>query len=67
MHIGIPAGVLHTRTLPFTFGKFSNGKTILLRMFALFKIRRHKLIAGAVNPFTHIGVIISVKESCAGF
>ncbi|HHT10107.1 MAG TPA: group II intron reverse transcriptase/maturase [Candidatus Atribacteria bacterium] len=33
------------------FGKFSNGKTILLRMFALFKIRRHKLIAGAVNPF----------------
>jgi len=33
------------------FGKFSNGKTILLRMFALFKIKRHKLIAGDVNPF----------------
>jgi RNA-directed DNA polymerase len=33
------------------FGKFSNGNTILLRMFALFKIRRHKLIAGGVNPF----------------
>src|SRR5512145_2921741 len=28
------------------FGKFNNGKTILLRMFALFKIFRHKLIAG---------------------
>jgi len=33
------------------FGKFSNGKTILLRMFALFKIKRHKLIAGGANPF----------------
>ena len=33
------------------FGNFSNGKTILLRMFALFKIYRHKLIAGGVNPF----------------
>lgn len=33
------------------FGKFSNGKTILLRMFALFRIKRHKLIAGAANPF----------------
>lgn len=33
------------------FGKFNNGKTILLRMFALFKIFRHKLIAGNANPF----------------
>jgi RNA-directed DNA polymerase len=33
------------------FGKFNNGKTILLRMFALFKIKRHKLIAGNANPF----------------
>jgi RNA-directed DNA polymerase len=33
------------------FGKFNNGKTILLRMFALFKIRRHKLIAGNANPY----------------
>jgi RNA-directed DNA polymerase len=33
------------------FGKFHNGKTILLRMFALFKIFRHKLIAGNANPF----------------
>jgi RNA-directed DNA polymerase len=33
------------------FGKFYNGKTTLLRMFALFKIRRHKLIAGKANPF----------------
>jgi len=33
------------------FGKFSNGKTILLRMFGLFKIKRHKLIAGDANPF----------------
>jgi len=33
------------------FGKFNNGKTILLRMFALFKIKRHKLIAGSANPF----------------
>lgn len=33
------------------FGKFYNGKTILLRMFALFKIVRHKLIAGNANPF----------------
>lgn len=33
------------------FGNFSNEKIILLRMFALFKIRRHKLIAGGVNPF----------------
>jgi RNA-directed DNA polymerase len=32
-------------------GKFLNGKTILLRKFALFKIKRHKLIAGGVNPF----------------
>jgi len=33
------------------FGKFHKGKTILLRMFALFKIKRHKLIAGNANPF----------------
>ena len=33
------------------FGKFSNGKTILLRMFGLFIIKRHKLIAGGANPF----------------
>lgn len=33
------------------FGKFHNGKTILLRMFALFRIVRHKLIAGDANPF----------------
>lgn len=33
------------------FGKFSNGNTILLRMFGLFKIKRHKLIAGEANPF----------------
>jgi len=33
------------------FGKFNNGNITLLRMFALFKIRRHKLIAGKANPF----------------
>ena len=33
------------------FGKFSNGKIILLRMFACFRIKRHKLIKGNANPF----------------
>jgi RNA-directed DNA polymerase len=33
------------------FGKFNDGKTILLRMFAAFRIVRHKLIAGEANPF----------------
>lgn len=33
------------------FGKFNDGKTILLRMFACFHIKRHKLIAGNANPF----------------
>ena len=33
------------------FGKFSNGKTILLRIFACFQIKRHKLIKGNANPF----------------
>lgn len=33
------------------FGKFNNGNITLLRMFALFKIRRHKLIRGEANPF----------------
>lgn len=33
------------------FGKFNNGKTILLRMFACFHIKRHKLIPGLANPF----------------
>ena len=33
------------------FGKFTDGKTILLRMFASFRIIRHKLIAGDANPF----------------
>ena len=33
------------------FGKFNDGNTILLRMFAAFRIIRHKLIAGAANPF----------------
>ena len=33
------------------FGKFYNGKTILLRMFACFRIKRHKLINGRANPF----------------
>ena len=33
------------------FGKFSNGNTILLRLFSAFRIFRHKLIAGKANPF----------------
>lgn len=33
------------------FGKFNNGKTILLRMFACFQIKRHRLIRGDANPF----------------
>lgn len=33
------------------FGKFSDGRTILLRMFACFRIKRHKLINGNANPF----------------
>lgn len=33
------------------FGKFSDGKIILMRMFSAFRIIRHKLIAGNVNPF----------------
>jgi RNA-directed DNA polymerase len=33
------------------FGKFNNGKTILLRMFGYFHIKRHKLICGKANPF----------------
>jgi len=33
------------------FGKFNDGKTILLRMFACFKIQRHRLINGSANPF----------------
>ncbi len=33
------------------FGKFNDGKTILLRMFACFQIRRHRLINGKANPF----------------
>ncbi|MBU0614259.1 hypothetical protein KJ766_03195, partial [Patescibacteria group bacterium] len=36
------------------FGKFSDGKTILLRMFACFHIKRHTLIAGNANPFDPI-------------
>jgi RNA-directed DNA polymerase len=33
------------------FGKFNDGKIILLRMFACFHIKRHKLINGNANPF----------------
>lgn len=33
------------------FGKFDDGKTILLRMFGYFHIKRHKLIRGDANPF----------------
>ncbi|MFA5330405.1 MAG: group II intron maturase-specific domain-containing protein [Prolixibacteraceae bacterium] len=33
------------------FGKFDDGKTILLRMFGQFKIKRHRLINGKANPF----------------
>lgn len=33
------------------FGKFNDGKTILLRMFACFHIKRHRLIQGNANPF----------------
>jgi RNA-directed DNA polymerase len=33
------------------FGKFDNGKVILLRMFGRFQIKRHRLIAGNANPF----------------
>jgi RNA-directed DNA polymerase len=33
------------------FGKFNDGKTILLRMFGSFQIIRHKLIKGKANPF----------------
>jgi len=33
------------------FGKFDDGKIILLRMFACFHIKRHKLINGNANPF----------------
>ena len=33
------------------FGKFNNGKTILLRIFGYFKIIRHKLIVSKANPY----------------
>ena len=33
------------------FGKFDDGKTILLRIFGLFRIKRHRLINGYANPF----------------
>lgn len=33
------------------FGKFDDGKTILLRMFGYFHIKRHRLINGKANPF----------------
>jgi len=33
------------------FGKFDNGKIILLRMFGCFHIKRHTLINGNANPF----------------
>ena len=33
------------------FGKFADGKTILLRMFGNFHIKRHRLINGYANPF----------------
>jgi len=33
------------------FGKFDDGKIILLRMFGYFRIKRHKLINGNANPF----------------
>jgi RNA-directed DNA polymerase len=33
------------------FGKFNDGKNILLRMFGSFHIKRHKLICGKANPF----------------
>jgi len=33
------------------FGKFNDGKTILMRMFAAFRIFRHRLIVGGANPF----------------
>lgn len=33
------------------FGKFNDGRIILLRMFACFRIIRHKLINGNANPF----------------
>ncbi len=33
------------------FGKFDDGKIILLRMFACFQIRRHRLINGDANPY----------------
>ena len=33
------------------FGKFNDGKIILLRLFASFHIKRHKLIKGSANPF----------------
>ncbi len=33
------------------FGKFNDGRTILLRMFACFRIKRHRLINGNANPF----------------
>lgn len=33
------------------FGKFNDGRIILLRMFACFRIKRHKLINGNANPF----------------
>ena len=33
------------------FGKFNDGKTILLRLFGNFHIKRHRLINGNANPF----------------
>jgi len=33
------------------FGKFDDGKIILLRMFGYFQIKRHRLINGNANPF----------------
>jgi len=47
------------------FGKFHNGKTILLRMFALFKIFRHRLIAGNANPFLpEWKAYLSIRKLC---
>jgi RNA-directed DNA polymerase len=33
------------------FGRFNDGKTILLSMFGYFQIKHHRLINGAANPF----------------
>lgn len=47
------------------FGKFNNGKIILMRMFGYFHIKRHKLMCGKANPFDpHWDAYFAKRKSC---